>query len=743
MIPAVNARVAATTNLDADQRKYGFKNDEQDVVVANPDAEQPARLRRRWRLRTGPRGLLLTATVSAMLLLGPATLAHATGVNVVPNPGFEQAGCGGNTPAICGWKLIGPGSACGGAGPCTFTSMAQDSNAHTGSASMSLFWGTDFSNGYGGVEAATDPAFCAQIGPGVHPASFWYIGDSASIGASFYQGADCTGAVTYASLGDGGASAWKQVTGVLVAPPGTQSALFSVSVGAWCDYAAGCSAAANFDDLDVEDGVVTTPTISSFTPTTGPAGTSVDIVGVNLTGATSVTFNGAAANFTVDSDSEIHAIVPDSAATGPISITTPNGTATSTSPFGVPPTITSFTPTCGPAGATVDILGSNFTGATSVTFTSAWYGNEPATFTVVSDSEIQAIVPSAATFGPVDVGTPGGATTSSSPFTGPCDSPPLVNSLTPNSGPVGTSVDIGGHYFTGATSVKFNGTVAVFTVDSDSEMHVTVPSGATTGPVSVTTPNGTTWNLSFTVTPSPPPTISSFTPTSGPPGTSVDIQGTNLTGATSVKFNGAVASYTVNSSTEITAHVPTGATSGSISVTTPGGTATSSSSFTVASPTTISSFTPTRGPVGTSVSITGSGFTDATSVNFNGTAASYTVNSPTSITTTVPSGATSGPISVTTPDGTGVSDGSFTVISAPTITSFTPSHGSAGTQVTIYGSNFVEVSKVKLGTIAAAFTVNSSTQITVTVPSITHGFYRWWVTDPAGTAASIAYFHAQ
>jgi hypothetical protein len=693
-------------------------------------------------LRTGLRGVLLAATVSAMLLLGSATLAHATGLNVVPNPGFEQAGCGADTPAICGWTFTAVNQ-CGGAGPCTFSSMTQDSNAHTGSASMSLFWGTDFSNGYGGAEAATDPAFCAQIGPGVHPASFWYIGDSASIGASFFQGADCTGAGTYASLGDGGASSWKQVTGVLVAPPGTQSALFSVSVGAWCDYAAGCSAAANFDDLDVEDGVVTTPTISSFTPTAGLAGTSVDIVGANLTGATSVTFNGAAASFTVDSDSEIHAIVPDSATTGPISITTPNGTAT-TSPFGVPPTITSFTPTCGPAGATVDILGSNFTGATSVTFTSAWYGNQPATFTLVSDSDIQAVVPSAATFGPVDVGTPGGATSSSSPFTGPCDSPPLVNSLTPNSGPVGTSVDIGGHYFTGATSVKFNGTVAVFTVDSDSEMHAIVPSGATTGPVSVTTPNGTTWNLSFTVTSSPPPTISSFTPTSGLAGTSVDIQGTDLTGATSVNFNGAVASYTVNSSTEITAQVPTAATTGPISVTTPGGAAASSSSFTVTSPPTISTFTPTSGLVGTSVSITGSGFTGATSVNFNGTAASYTVNSPTSITTTVPSAATSGPLSVTTPDGTGVSDGSFTVISAPTITSFTPSHGSAGRQVTIYGSNFVEVSKVELGTIAAAaFTVNSSTQITVTVPSITHGFYRWSVTNPAGTATSTAYFHAQ
>ena len=79
------------------------------------------------------------------------------------------------------------------------------------------------------------------------------------------------------------------------------------------------------------------------------------------------------------------------------------------------------------------------------------------------------------------------------------------------------------------------------------------------------------------------PTISSFSPTSGPVGTSVTISGTNFTGASSVKFNGTSASYTVNSSTQITATVPSGATTGPISVTNSSGTGTSSSSFTVTS----------------------------------------------------------------------------------------------------------------------------------------------------------------
>jgi len=79
----------------------------------------------------------------------------------------------------------------------------------------------------------------------------------------------------------------------------------------------------------------------------------------------------------------------------------------------------------------------------------------------------------------------------------------------------------------------------------------------------------------------PAPTISGFSPTSGGIGTSVTITGTNFTGASSVSFNNQAASFTVNSSTQITATVPNCSSSGQVRVTTAGGTATSSGSFTV------------------------------------------------------------------------------------------------------------------------------------------------------------------
>ncbi|MDO7886548.1 lamin tail domain-containing protein [Hymenobacter cheonanensis] len=83
---------------------------------------------------------------------------------------------------------------------------------------------------------------------------------------------------------------------------------------------------------------------------------------------------------------------------------------------------------------------------------------------------------------------------------------------------------------------------------------------------------------------------------------------------------------------------------------------------------TITGFTPASGPVGASVSISGTGFTSSTAVTFNGTAATVvTFVSPTTLTAVVPGSATSGPVAVTTATGTAASATDFTV-TVPVIT---------------------------------------------------------------------------
>jgi hypothetical protein len=233
------------------------------------------------------------------------------------------------------------------------------------------------------------------------------------------------------------------------------------------------------------------PTITSFTPTSGPVGTSVTVTGTGFTGATSVTFGAiAATSFTVVSDTQFTAVVPSGFAHSPIKVTTPGGTGASATNFNVTepvPTITSFDPPSGPVGTSVTVTGSNFTTATSVRFGSL----AAATFTVDSDSQITAIVPSGAIDSYVKVTTPGGTASSATKFdvTAP---PPTITSFTPSSGPVGTSVTIIGSAFTGATSVRFGSAAATtFTVDSDTQITVIVPSGAVSSLIKVTTPGGT------------------------------------------------------------------------------------------------------------------------------------------------------------------------------------------------------------------------------------------------------------
>ena len=231
--------------------------------------------------------------------------------------------------------------------------------------------------------------------------------------------------------------------------------------------------------------------------------------------------------------------------------------------------------------------------------------------------------------------------------------------------------------------MAFNATPATsYVVDSATQITATVPAGATTGPLHVTTDGGGPADSATDFTVIPPPVVTSFLPTSGPVGTSVVITGTDLTGATSVTFNGTGATaFTVDLATQITATVPAGATTGKIAVTTPGGTGTSAADFTVTLPSgggggggavfapTITSFTPTSGPVGTSVVITGTDLTGATLVTFDNVSATFTVNSATRITATVPSGATTGKIAVTTPGGTATSAADFTVsTTGPTVT---------------------------------------------------------------------------
>jgi uncharacterized repeat protein (TIGR03803 family) len=148
--------------------------------------------------------------------------------------------------------------------------------------------------------------------------------------------------------------------------------------------------------------------------------------------------------------------------------------------------------------------------------------------------------------------------------------------------------------------------------------------------------------------------------TQGTPGQTVEILGQEFSTATSVKFGSGPANFTVVSDTYMTAAIPAEGTQGYVTVMAGSGTLTSNKKFKVVP--IISSFIPTSGLVGAQVTITGGGFRGATKVTFGGiTAPTFTVDSGSQITATVPAGAVTGKIKVTTPGGTATSKGTFTV----------------------------------------------------------------------------------
>jgi uncharacterized repeat protein (TIGR03803 family) len=143
---------------------------------------------------------------------------------------------------------------------------------------------------------------------------------------------------------------------------------------------------------------------------------------------------------------------------------------------------------------------------------------------------------------------------------------------------VGGSVGLLGQNLSTATQVLFGAGAGTFAVTGSSFMNAKPAIGATTGVITVKEPGGNQLSpLIFKIV----PVITSFAPTSGPVGTQVVLTGKSFTQANAVKFGTKTATFIVNSDTQITTTVPSGAATGKISVTTSGGMASSSTSFTV------------------------------------------------------------------------------------------------------------------------------------------------------------------
>lgn len=490
------------------------------------------------------------------------------------------------------------------------------------------------------------------------------------------------------------------------------------------------------------------PLITSFTPTKGAPGDTIKIYGKNLTGATKVEIesNSAAVqivSYSVSGDTLITAILGSgpSLTDGVLRVTTPAGVANATGfTFFSTPTISSFSPVIAGRQQAVVIYGSGFSDVTSVLFG----GVRALSFVVHSGERITAQVSDGAS-GSVSVNTRAGTATRPGFIFAP---PPQITSFTPESARAGDKVTITGKNFISQEAVSvllFGGIQAAsYHVVSDTEIIAIPASGGASGEISLTTPGGVATKKGFEFL-SPAPVILSFSPKEASEGELVTITGKYFTSASSVKFGGTQAvSFVVQSATQIVAKLGNGS-SGSVAVSTPGGTV-EKEGFIFRPKTveqlSIKHFTPVSANANSTITITGTGFTNITGVLFGGVPAlSYTVVSTTRIEAVVSPDGASGAVEVRSANGAASADG-FRFLLEPVILDFSPKSATRGTVVIITGRHLKNTTAVRFGdTPAATFIVHSDEEVRATVGEGSTGFIS--LTTTGGSARKAGFTFTQ
>jgi hypothetical protein len=339
---------------------------------------------------------------------------------------------------------------------------------------------------------------------------------------------------------------------------------------------------------------------------------------------------------------------------------------------------------------------------------------------------------------------------------------PRVTGISARSGPAtgGTSITVTGTGFTSDTAVHFGSTAAQsVTVNSSTQVTAVAPAepGGTVD-VTLTNSGGTSATSTadqFTFVAAP--TVTGVSPNSGPlaGGNWVTVTGTHLSSTSSVSIGDTRTGFNVISDSALSVYIPTGEEPETIDieVTSIGGTSarTIADRYTYLAPPpppTVTGVSPSSGTAlgGTSVTITGTGFTGAVYVSFGGYAAqSYTVNSDTSITAVAPATYYDGTVDVTVQgssfswSATSAADQFTYADAAPTVSGISPNTGSTagGETVTINGSGFTTASAVYFGAVeATSFTVNGDGSITAVVPVGTAGTVDVTVMNFGGTSAT-------
>lgn len=351
------------------------------------------------------------------------------------------------------------------------------------------------------------------------------------------------------------------------------------------------------------------------------------------------------------SDDTIEASVPFGGSSGPLSVYTFAGQATTSSNFFFPPVLLQLSPRVATAGAQLNLIGLSLAGVTSVVFP----GDVRVKPTTVSSTNVTVPVPVDSVDGFVFLENPNFISAGLY-----LSLAPQITSIEPEAAPVGAVVALRGTGLRNFTGVVLGGKATTIASNVPPRLvYVFVPTDVATGPATVVTTSGTNTSTALFYA---PPALDSVFPTSGKVGSAVTLKGRNFTGLTNLSFGELTVLPVSVASTEVKLVIPSGAKTARWIVQTRGGSVTSAAPFQVLGDEPILvSFTPDFGPVGTVVKVTGTNLTTVTKVTFSGIAVVPTILTDNALTAKVPTGAVTGLLRVESPKGVAVFSHEFQV----------------------------------------------------------------------------------
>ena len=258
-------------------------------------------------------------------------------------------------------------------------------------------------------------------------------------------------------------------------------------------------------DYPIRSAGTLVPEILNLVPKAGPAGTVVTIYGTDLGGITQVAFAGSPARLEDVTSGWISARVPPGAHTGPVTLEQGPGQSYEAGTFSVtaggvaPARITAFTPESGPPGTRVVLEGPGVgsLGRVSLGGLTCWHFIHNADRVITYLPEAHQNPRSA----PLELTLADGQVLRTERPFHIVKGRPVIDSIEPASGPIGTQVRVRGRHLDHPTTVTLGGTKApAIPYASPTEFLVQVPAGATGGPIRITTPGGeATSEQAFTV----------------------------------------------------------------------------------------------------------------------------------------------------------------------------------------------------------------------------------------------------